>query len=596
MKTIRSNPPIRFSLFFIHRFIPLLLGILISLGILETTVLFLVRRNVKDIIDTNNKNMLFQSLDSIESVVRDLEYLSLNLLENASMRSLLEAACQEDAAEAAYAEEQLQRFLQPIISAKPYIHSVYLYAHNPFNRFIAGIDGMKDIAEYVDTGWYSYYVTGLKSGQTLWTKRRLMLDTVNGGNIDVITLFHPYESGVLMLNLYKSHIDTEIENLVFYKDQMLVVLNENNESMFLSHPKAPLLSSDISAILRQNKETISGYLLDGKSHYVSILQSPDTLWKCLSFIPHSSMYEEVNQLGLFINLLFLAAIIVCTILCILHTWRSYRNLTDVALILNAARENLAPPVETPKKSNEYIDLLKNMIQVFVEQNHLKQQLSQKKYEARVLEISTLHSQLSPHFLINTLQSIFWMSLHLTGSRNQVSEMIEDMSSILDYVLDEEEALVPLAKEIEISKRYLAIQQKRHQTPLLACWHVSDELADFYCPKLIIQPMLENAVMHAIRPDPAMPLHLSITVVSTEEQLIITVEDDGVGIPPLALQKIRERLYSEKDEGHIGIYNCHRRLSLMFGVPYGLTISSEFNQCTKVQLTLPKLLQDDGDVF
>lgn len=578
---------------FFKKLIILLLCVAIPMFALETVILHVVQKNVQNIVDTNNSNLLKQSLDSVESLLTDLDYFSLSIQENPAMINAIQAICNPAGGQdTAKAEKTVRDFLVPAMMAKPYIHSVYIYQENKNNRFVAGTDGGYDIAKYPDTGWYSYYFLNQKKrGGNFWSIRRLVKDTANNsGNLEIISLSKALKNpnGTIVMNVYKEYLDNRIKDLTFYQNQKLLILNENNDIIFTSHPRSPLLTSDINAIIGQNRSTIPEFVLNGEKCHVNIIHSDTVKWTYLSVIPHSSLYAVNNQLSVFINSMFILAMLICAILLIVNTFRSTEYLVHISRLLTAGRQRTEPPPRRKKTSNEYDWIVEDMLEVFIDQNNLNQQLTEKKHQAKVLEISALCSQISPHFLFNTLQSIFWMSYQLTGSHNQVCSMVENMSSILDYTLNDEETLIPIATEIKMAKNYMEIQQMRHKVGIECIWDYGDWIAPYHTIKLLLQPILENSVIHGMRHGNDRPLKIRVRIRQKENYLHIAVTDDGIGIRRDELQTIRRRLRSEHDEGHIGIYNCNRRLILMFGEDFGLSINSKVGLGTRVCIAIPKL--------
>jgi two-component system sensor histidine kinase YesM len=580
--------------FFLKNLAIFLLSILVPLIILEYVILAVVSWNIQSIIDTNNTNLLKQSMYSVEAMVTDLEYLSLSMGENPRILKAMQDISRLNTSKDALKEQEkeISDFLAPVYMAKPYINSVYIYLSNDKNLFIAGADGGIDIAYYQDVGWYTHYFVNQKiKGKPFWSKRRLVFNTIiNSGNMELITLSQPFrsENGVLMLNVYKDYLDTKMHSLTYYREQKLIMLNEDDEIMFLSHPKAPLLTTDIKAILDCEKSIMKDYLLEGEKFHINIIRSSVTGWTCLSLIPSSSLSAVDRQIGLFINSMFIVAILVCAILFFFNALRLTNNLTRISHLLELARQGITPPNRQKKIGNEYDQILEEMLEVFITQNNLKQQLVEKKHEARVLEISALHSQISPHFLFNTLQSIFWMSFKQDGSHNPICEMIENMSAILDYILNDEETFVPIVREIDIAKSYIAIQKLRHETAIETIWDYGDWISPYHSIKLLLQPLLENSLIHGMKRMQGFTLRIRVRIRDLGDEIQITIADNGAGIPHERLQKIRELLNSENDEGYIGIYNLNRRLVLTFGEDYNLHIASKENMGTRIRIRLPKL--------
>lgn len=209
------------------------------------------------------------------------------------------------------------------------------------------------------------------------------------------------------------------------------------------------------------------------------------------------------------------------------------------------------------------------------------------------ELKALRAQINPHFLYNTLEMINWKA-RISGETD-ISEMIEALSGILEVNIDRrEEHVLTIRQEIEYIKNYIFLIQKRFGDRVKFQFEVQDYLLDYKIPKLILQPIVENAITHGIE----MVGHgiISINISEVEEGLYITIKDNGRGITEEKLLSIKEKLEKlEKLEidnkegirGHIGIINVQKRIKLLYGETYGLKIESVLNEGTCIQIVLPK---------
>lgn len=216
------------------------------------------------------------------------------------------------------------------------------------------------------------------------------------------------------------------------------------------------------------------------------------------------------------------------------------------------------------------------------------QKSNALYEAEVLrksaELDFLRSQINPHFLYNTLELI--RAAALQGNIEQVSLITGAMGKIYRYTA-KGAPLVPLAQEIDIVKSYVNIQLARFQNRITALYSVSQEAAEVPVFKMLVQPLVENAFVHGLEPKPDAGV-LYIGAKTEGALLVITVRDNGVGIPPDTLSGLEQQLSSGRyDTGaHLGLANINARLKLQYGEEYGLHLSSSPGDGTCVTIRLP----------
>lgn len=208
-------------------------------------------------------------------------------------------------------------------------------------------------------------------------------------------------------------------------------------------------------------------------------------------------------------------------------------------------------------------------------------------EKKNLEYQILQSQINPHFLYNTLNSIKWMATlqKTTG----IPEMTTALARLLRAVSKDTKQIITLKEELDLLNNYFVIQQYRYGGTITLNYQIqSEDLYSYLIPKFTLQPILENAIFHGIEPKGDAGIITIAINLNTSHELIITVTDNGIGMTP---QQIDHLLHHTDDNPSeffkkIGIYNVHQRILYEFGPPYGLTIASVLNEYTTVTITLP----------
>ena len=200
------------------------------------------------------------------------------------------------------------------------------------------------------------------------------------------------------------------------------------------------------------------------------------------------------------------------------------------------------------------------------------------------EIAHLRSQINPHFLYNTLESI----KGLAGKYNvpQIADIATAIGKISRYSI-KGTAAVPLSEEMEIADAYLRIQKMRFGQRFDAIISIPEACRHCLVPKMLLQPLAENAIIHGLEDRQEGTLYISAR--KEQSDLLITVQDDGTGIPPERLRDIQRQLDDPpKDARHVGLSNIHQRIRLSFGEAYGLALESAPQGGTKVIVRLPVL--------
>lgn len=214
-------------------------------------------------------------------------------------------------------------------------------------------------------------------------------------------------------------------------------------------------------------------------------------------------------------------------------------------------------------------------------NGLLQEQYRLGYEIQNLELRVLQSLINPHFLYNTLDMIYWMSM-----KNHVPEIsgaVKSLSKFYKLSLGHGEDIVTLSKELDHVKAYVDIQNMRFENKITLKLEIPPELYGCQVIKIILQPLVENAILHGIRERKKGYGTICIRAAAADDMLKITLEDDGVGMSQEQLSQLLQK--PGKNKGY-GVWNINERIRLTYGNDYGLCFSSTLNEGTTVTLSLP----------
>jgi len=205
------------------------------------------------------------------------------------------------------------------------------------------------------------------------------------------------------------------------------------------------------------------------------------------------------------------------------------------------------------------------------------------------ELRTLQAQINPHFLYNTLDTIVWMAE--LNKNDQVIKIVKALSSFFRTTLSKGRDWITIGEEIELTKNYLTIQKMRYQDILNYKIDVDETVVDGKILKLTLQPLVENALYHGLKPKRAGGTITVRARKNGDDQVLIEVEDDGVGCTPYGLGRIQEEIDSDSDEitlkdSGFGLANVSKRIKLYYGQQYGLAINSQYHVGTQITVTIP----------
>ena len=295
--------------------------------------------------------------------------------------------------------------------------------------------------------------------------------------------------------------------------------------------------------------------------------------------------REMIQLSLFLAVVVLAA-------AVLTSWLLFRLLGRPLRGLASAMENFETdadhftyhPVGGTREVQELSDSFEHMV---LRIQRLMTTVREEEVNLRKTELKALQAQINPHFLYNTLDSIAWMCEQ--GRNAEAVKMVHALARLFRISISKGHELIPIAKEIEHAESYLQIQKYRYKNQFTYEFNVDPDCLDYYCNKITLQPIIENAINHGLdlMVDEG---HIWVQVLQEGEDILFRVLDNGVGMSKEQLSSILQ--HDPKDRTGIGIKNVNDRLKIYFGKHYGLHISSEPDVGTCVEILMPKIQEGD----
>lgn len=364
-----------------------------------------------------------------------------------------------------------------------------------------------------------------------------------------------------------------------------------------------ILNADDSVVYADRTETIgqkwpygasirdaeSGWIeADGERMFVNTGELPATGWRFVSLDPLStlSVYSVAfRNLTIGVGLVALLVALVISTYIAGRITKPLRTLQRNMKQVQAGRFDIRLDVTRT-------DEVGQLTHSFNQMTERVQTLVNDVYKAEIIrkeaQLKALHSQINPHFLYNTLDSMNAIAmLEEVPLLGRMSKMLADM---FRYSISRGEQVVPLGDELNQVKRYVEIQQIRYDYKFNLLLSVPDNLLSYRIPKLTLQPIVENAVYHGLEMIPDEGI-LAITVYETADAVVIEVFDNGGGIPEEELELIRQKMHEPIDYAdHLGLANVQERLQLHYGDEYGITVDSLYGRATNVVYRLPPFVK------
>lgn len=297
--------------------------------------------------------------------------------------------------------------------------------------------------------------------------------------------------------------------------------------------------------------------------------------------------EEYQDLYMaMIRIFAIAFLLIASLISVLSYYiplsitRPIRDLRDVTRQVAKGDLSVRARVQTGAEVSALSDSLNTMIDKI---NELLEQVTKEQIRLRKAEFELLQSQINPHFLYNTLDTIVWLAE--AGEQKKVVSMVGSLSEFFRTSLNHGRDIISIKEELQHVRSYLEIQHVRYQDILEYEICVPEELNAYCIPKITIQPLVENALYHGIKNKRG--LGKIVISGSMEKSLfVLRIEDNGIGMNGGRLEQILERIERKSPAENYGLYNVNERIRLNFGEAYGISVESVYGTGTVVSVRLP----------
>ena len=407
----------------------------------------------------------------------------------------------------------------------------------------------------------------------------------------VVTMTAPLPEGGLAswvsLDLSFSSISSYINNVSIGQRGYCFLMDEQGSIVY--HPQQQLLYSGLKA-----EDTAALAALEDGAY------DDDTVIYCLTSVPGSSWrvvgvsyvdelvnrnVEEMIRLSFVLATVLLAAALLTSWVLSSLLGRPLRGLASAMENFETDADHFTyRPVGGTREVQELSDSFGHMV---LRIQRLMTTVREEEINLRKTELKALQAQINPHFLYNTLDSIAWMCER--GRNADAVQMVHALARLFRISISKGHELIPIAKEIEHAESYLQIQKYRYKNQFTYTFDVDPDCLDYYCNKITLQPIIENAINHGLDllVDEG---RIDVRVRQEGDDILFCVQDNGVG---MSQEQIDAILRPEaRDRGGIGIKNVNDRLQIYFGKNYGLHITSEPDVGTCVEIRMPKIREGD----
>lgn len=566
----------RFKSLFVRYFLMLFLGLMLPILALNMLYGGRMEKNVRQSITDLNEAQLSQRYELMNAMLVSARKVTYLLAQQDSVRYLgfLKDSVGLDASGNL---KTVREMLSLFAHAFDYYHGLTIYLAE--SGTIVSREGISPVELEPNVTWTQLYAPDMPN------KPQLVSSFGSGTYPHLLTMVYPIMTGKTAVGLVATEIDVEELAKSFgtgkYKldetDTNLIILDEPVQSLLYSDEYDFLYheDTDFSPLRTLTKAYPDGFSLEttvwGREYLVSGRFEPkNRLWYFL-LMPVENFRGREESNARVLQVCITISLLICLVQSIVQAISVYQPIRKT---IESIRAQTGTPEKVPRGGDELREVQGFIRRVQEERTQLTATIAQQMEELHAAQMYALQTQINPHFLYNTLESIGSAEALKSGTGNEISSAIFTLGRMLRCSLTGDSPLVSVAQEMDHVALYAKVMDFRYSGQIRVRFSIPDAVMQLQIVKLTLQPLIENAIVHGLN---ARHYEGNIWVSCAIEggDLVIRVDDDGVGMSAADMDALRARVAEPVKPGmhHIGLRNVNQRLKLVFGDAYGLTIGA-----------------------
>ncbi|REK71838.1 sensor histidine kinase [Paenibacillus paeoniae] len=525
----------------------------------------------------------------LENMVSDAEFLSLFILGHEDVQNYLRLPEMDGRL-----QRRVSALLMTMAVSKPYIANAIVEPESdrpPIASKSVTESGLADVTEEFPN-YYSEY--------SKWWSSVHLQTTSSEGTRDVITMSRPIRSttkystmGMLKISLLQNVISDHLKQAGLEGGGVVLLLDSSNRIMagpdgFTKNELLDTYYPGIKSFSSNGSWMEYGSGVDKKTILYYGLENVE--WRLVGVIP-AQAYKLQNQYFLTLTAVAVSIAMLFVIAFVLFLIQKVtKPLSTLAKFLKKSSPDEPLPTLPVTTIDEVGQLIISYNRMSSRIENLTDEVKKNESLKKEADMLALQAQINPHFLYNTLSSVHWMAL--MKGEGRIADMVGSLSDFLRFSLNSGQEYCTVNQEISHIDNYVNIQSIRYPDKFQYEADIPSELLEKRMLKLLLQPLIENAMIHGILKRDGLG-HISVRALAEHERITFIVEDDGIGMSTERVEELRSRIASKLESedasssgGSYGLRNVHSRLMLHYGMEAGLQIESEQGRGTKVTFTIP----------
>lgn len=572
-----------------QKFILIYMGFILLPMLLVYTIFFI---QLRDEVALRESNVIDQSINRVESDVRYLIGSCFSIARDIAVdQEINEMIDKEYDSSVDYFEvyyEKLRDQIQMYATSYNNVIRVSIYAKN--DTVLSGGNIYTISTNVENSPWFQITKDiGFQESIVTWIEKDSILDSQSYNRISIIRKMDEFaqfdKDKFVRIDIAESRFNNilqETYNIDF------VITDFNNRIVASSIPRKGIdasIDTNFDASIYTNKNSL----------VTRIIEPTENLkWKIIAIVPKQNLSDEINNYAGLVAMMLGGSLIFSVLFIIIFSGSYNARIQTLQKHMKKVENSEFITIEGDQGKDEIGGLIRAFNQMTRRINGLvnevfKFSLKEKEHQLEQVkaELKFLQSQMDPHFLFNTLNAILVVSSRY--GYTEITNIIKYLSKTLRYLIEWDDSMVPLEKELTFTKMYLEIEKFRFRDKFDFDIFIEDTLDQVLVPKLSIQPFVENACKHGLQATKSSG-KLDIRIYEMDGYINIVVEDNGIGMTPECLTSVLEH----QADSHIGINNVLKRLQIHYTDTYDFQITSVYGSGTKVMIKIPSQVQNKED--
>nr|WP_242835844.1 sensor histidine kinase [Clostridium sp. DL-VIII] len=558
--------------------------------ILTTTITLLGNlsyRNSINFSQNENTNQIIKQINNnIESYVNNTE----NIINYMSIDPRIIKFLNDNKLENDDIEDEAYKSIYNFVKFNPEIAGIMIVNSN--GGYISDVMNKVSRESLTNEEWYSkayndpwkIHLFTKPTGRNIDNIFKYSADEVFSISKAVVDLSKDKIKGVILIDIKLDAIKNIIENSKPGTAGFVYIMDKNNDIVYT--PVNNIVYRIKNEWIDDSDNKIIIKNINRENYQLTKVESEYTGWRTIGVFPEKESLRVIEYINYYSVAVAIIALIIAEILVVIFTKSIVKPIHKLKKLMKMAQEgNLS--VSFKAKYNDEIGELGNSFNTMVKEiNNLINLVQIEEKNKRIAEMNVLQAQIKPHFMYNTLDTIRWMAEE--HKEEDIVEIIEAFTNLLRISLSKGKEIISVKEELKHIESYLKIQKIRYEDRLNYEINFDEDILQYKLTKLILQPLVENAIYHGIKEKRGNG-KIIVRGKVKENYLCFTIIDNGKGIQKEMLNKINHMLRNgniEENEIGYGIFNVNERIKIIYGDEYGLTYKSIYEEGTIVELRHP----------